>query len=297
MGKEEVRVAFLDVGQGDSTVIVLPDRSTAIVVDCPSKKTTIDYLDESGIVRLSHVFISHSDNDHIGGVVDLVANFRQIGNTDSLAWNLDTYRVREGRRKVILRRLLDLCRHQGLKLIEPRSGMQFAVQNLVIDVLHPDTEDLYEAQLSNNPNDASVLLRLTFDRYRMLLTGDIQAQGWLWVSNRNPDLKAELLKFPHHGAWYEPNGGQPSLPDVMRLIDPILVILSLGSDNSYQHPHPKTIDLLCSSSVMFAHTQPTGRCYSTLESRRGPFSCAGTVEAIISKKGIKAIGETSIDIS
>ncbi len=71
MGQEEVRVAFLDVGQGDSTVIVLPDQTTAIVVDCPSKKVTIDYLEENGIVRLSHVFVSHSDSDHIGGMVDL----------------------------------------------------------------------------------------------------------------------------------------------------------------------------------------------------------------------------------
>ena len=297
MIQDSIKIAFLDVGQGDSTVVVLPDNTTAVVVDSPAKSPTIDYLESSGIVTLSHVFLTHTDGDHVGGIVDLVSNFQQVEGT-ILAWNLDTYRVREGNRRTTLRKLLGLRERRGLKLAEPRTGTQYALQGLIMDVLHPDTSDLYEAQVDDNPNDASVLLKLRFGKYRALLTGDIQAQGWFWVVKRGPNLKADLLKFPHHGAWYKPDDTQPSLENVMSLVDPRVAIISVGSNSNYDHPDDRTVEMLCSlPGVMFAHTQPTGRCYSIRETRRGPFSCAGTVEAVISEDGVTVAGETSFSFS
>lgn len=298
MSNEVLRIAFLDVGQGDSTVAVLPDNSTAIVVDCPKAKIAVDYLETRGVTSLSHVFLTHTDSDHIGGIVQLLANFRQFGSVDVLAWNIDTPRVREGRRRTILRRLLELRQQCDMKLEGLRTGGQYVVQNLIIDVLHPDLSDLYESQVNDNPNDASVVLKLRFDKHQILLTGDIQAQGWLWIKDRNTDLSADILKFPHHGAWYEPKSKQPSLVEVFSLIDPRVVVISVGSDNRYGHPHSKTIELLCSSpEVMFAHTQPTGRCYSILRFRRGPFSCSGTVEALFSNGKVQITGESTIELS
>lgn len=297
--QESIKVAFLNVGQGDATVIALPD-GFSIVVDCPSGKTsaTIDYLEAEGVINLSHVFLTHTDEDHFGGVVNLLAQFQQIGKIGILAYNLDTPKVSVGKRKAILQRLVQLARREGLDIVKPATGMQWVVKDVLVDVLHPDPLDLDQAQLNGNPNDASVVLKLTYGKYRVLLAGDIQAQGWLWITNRGTDLDADILKFPHHGAWYEPNGEQPSLEEVLRQINPNVTILSVGSKNRYGHPHPKTIELLCSfPSIEFAHTQPTGRCYSVLETKRGPFSCSGTVKAVINEIGMDIIGESKVNIS
>lgn len=298
MSDEVLRIAFLDVGQGDSTVIILPDGSTGIVVDCPRAALTIDFLEERGVTALSYIFLTHTDSDHIGGVVELLSNFRKSGNMDVISWNNDTHRVGGGNRRTILRRLLELREDYGLQLEEPRAGMQHTVQDLEIDILHPATGNLYGSQLDDFPNDVSVVLKLNFGKYRALLTGDIQARGWLWMMGRNTDLRADILKFPHHGAWYEPNAGQPSLPEVLSLIGPRIAIISVGSNNAYCHPHPNTVELLCSlPGVEFAHTQPTGRCYSIVETKRGPFSCSGTVEAVITKDNAKIIGENAVHLS
>lgn len=293
MVQESTKVAFLDVGQGDAAVLVLPG-SSSVVVDCPSGKAQviIDYLEAEGITNLSYVFLTHTDEDHFGGVVNLLENFQQIGEIGTVAYNLDTLGVGEGRRKAVLQGLVKLVRRDGLKITKPITGMQWKIKDMVVDVLHPDPLDLDQAHLNENPNDASIVLRLTFDKYRVLLTGDVQAQGWNWMTERSTDLQADILKFPHHGAWYEPNSGQPSLEEILQQINPSVTILSVGSNNRHGHPHPKTIELLCSSpSIEFAHTQPTGRCYSVVKTKRGPFSCSGTIEAIIDETGIDIVGE------
>ena len=64
MSEPEITVAFLDVGQGDSAVITLPDQSSAIVVDCFRDSVTIDYLEEKSVNTLSYVFLTHTDLDH-----------------------------------------------------------------------------------------------------------------------------------------------------------------------------------------------------------------------------------------
>lgn len=296
--QESTKIAFLDVGQGDAAVLVLPG-SSSVVVDCPSGKAqvVIDYLEAESITSLSHVFLTHTDEDHFGGVVNLLENFQHIGEIGTVAYNLDTLGVGKGRRKTILRSLIKLIRQNGLKTMKPNTGMQWMINGIVVDVLHPDPLDLDQAHLNENPNDASVVLRLTFDKYRVLLTGDVQAQGWHWMTERKTDLKADILKFPHHGAWYEPNSKQPSLGEILQQINPSVTVLSVGSKNRHGHPHPKTVELLCSShSIEFAHTQPTGRCYSSLTTRRGPFSCSGTIEAVINKTSINVVGENKINI-
>ncbi len=78
MNKAEITVAFLDVGQGDSIVIILLNQSSAIVVDCP-KDTTIDYLNQKEINVLNYVFLTHTDRDHIGGIINLEPILKMLG--------------------------------------------------------------------------------------------------------------------------------------------------------------------------------------------------------------------------
>jgi competence protein ComEC len=165
MSEPEITVAFLDVGQGDSAVIILPDQSSAIVVDCFRDSVAIDYLEEKGINILSYVFLTHTDLDHIGGVLGLLENFGQV---DGIGYNHDTPKIITGKRRSILQHLVQLVRMRDLKVCSPRSGQSWTFQGVVVDVLHPDDLDTKEAELSGDTNNASVMLRATFAGRRVL---------------------------------------------------------------------------------------------------------------------------------
>lgn len=278
--KPEVKIAFLDVGQGDSTVIVLPDRASAVVVDCSrSAATTIDYLEGEGVTRLEYLFVTHTDVDHIGGAASLVQNLvPSIG----IANNYDTPRIVNKRRRTILRQLLQLSKKHGFTTCSPRSGWRWNFQDVVIDLLHPSDHNAKEAQLNDDPNNASMILKVSYGDQRVLLAADVEGQGWQWVLDRNTDLRAEVLKFPHHGAWYNSQDRFPPLNDVLQRIDPNLVVISVGTDNQYRHPSIETLQLLRSQlQRRCLCTEATPRCHDALRYEDGHCECAGTVEVVL----------------
>ncbi len=292
MDEEKIVIAFLDVGQGDSTVVILPDSFSAVVVDCPKKPVTINYLEQKRISNL-HVFLTHTDLDHMGGIADLVENFEQV---DILAYNHDTCSVAKdsrdlSKRQVILRHLAQLIERRGIETYSPHTGNKWIFQGMEVEVLHPHDRDIKRTIPRGDTNNASIMLRLTFAQRRVLLTADIEGEGWQWVVERNMDLKADVLKFPHHGAWYNVVGQQPPLEKILEQIDPNLVILSVGTKNIYNHPKLNTFKLLRSHpKLRFVCTEATDQCYSALKAvPKGTFSCAGTVEVVIKKDGIAVI--------
>jgi competence protein ComEC len=289
MSGPEITVAFLDVGQGDATVITLPDFSSAIVVDCFRDSVTVDYLESNGINTLSYVFLTHTDSDHIGGAVGLLENFGQV---DGIGYNHDTPKIVEGNRRVILRGLLQLARRRGLEVCSPRSGQSWTFQGVVVNVLHPDDLDAKEAELHEDTNNASIILMVTFAGRRVLLAADVEGCGWQWVVERDTDLRANVFKFPHHGAWYDAKGQQPSLDEVLRRVNPSWVVISVGTHNPHKHPHHNTLELLRSySQLRFICTEATSKCRGSLKAARNKEACpcAGTVEVVIRSDQIEVI--------
>ena len=303
----ELLATFLDVGQGDSTVVVLPNGG-GVLVDCPegSAPIVVDYLERAQITSLELVVVTHSDLDHAGGVVDSIRGFR--GQTLKLAFFPDRVRNpdRQADRKyrVLLQNLADLVR-QGVKLWEPHEGQAIQLGDVNVSVLHPAIVDRLDALSQSNPNNSSIALRIDYDGARILLAADLQNQGWQWIVNRDADLKADVFKFPHHGAWYD---GEPTLSKILDLVDPSVVVISVGSTNNYGHPSIETLKLLRSlhASVRFLCTQATTRCHDEPESianharelvppeNRGGHSfrnrrscpCAGIVTVRLSSSGV-----------
>lgn len=202
----ELKVAFLNVGQGDSTVITLPDGVTGIVVDC-YKDAVKKYLDKNGIVDLAYVFLTHSDYDHASQIVTLLRNFPDA----TFLYSPDTLKLIENSNNVrtLLRRLNKLIIELGLRVESPKTDDSWQIQGVILDVLHPSTVDRFialERHKYGDTNSVSTLLRVTFADKRVLLTGDLAEKGWEAVVKRGMDLKAEVLKFPHHGSFYETPG-------------------------------------------------------------------------------------------
>ena len=133
-----------------------------------------------------------------------------------------------------------------------------------MSVLHPAKADRLDALATSNPNNSSIALRIDYAGGRILLGADVEKQGWQWMVDRDADLKADVFKFPHHGAWYD---GEPPLSKILHLVDPSVVVISVGSTNSYGHPSIETLRLLRSlqASVRFLCTQVTSQCHGEPE--------------------------------
>ena len=258
----EMRTTFLDVGQGDSTIAVLPDGG-GILVDCPSGRAPIvvGYLEKSSITRLELVVITHSDIDHAGGIVDVIKGFP--GTTARIGELVDRRVPSDPKAnmkyKVLLRDLVQLMR-SGVDHWAPYADKQIDLSGVSVTVLHPSEADRLEALLANDRNNCSITLLLEYAGTRLLLPGDLQRKGWSSVIERKADLKSDVFKFPHHGAWYD---GDPTLGKVLELVDPSLVVVSVGTTNGYHHPSAETFALLrgLAKGVRFVCTQATGRCH------------------------------------
>lgn len=258
----EMRTTFLDVGQGDATIAMLPDGS-GILVDCPSGRAPIvvDYLEKSHINQLELAVITHSDIDHAGGVVDAIKGFQGI--TARIGELVDRQVPSDPnasmQHKILLRDLVQLMR-SGVGHWAPYADERIDLSGVSVTVLHPSEADRLEALLANDRNNCSITLRLEYAGIRLLLTGDLQRKGWRSVIDRKSDLKSDVLKFPHHGAWYD---GDPTLGKVLELVDPSLVVVSVGTTNGYHHPSAQTLALLrgLATGVRFVCTQATGQCH------------------------------------
>lgn len=282
MEDDEITVAFVNVGQGDSTVVTLPDAVTALVIDCPMKRrqAVIEYLLQKGITTI-HVFITHSDADHFGGTIALLENFVDV---QTVAYNHDRFQVGPGLRRTH-RLLRKLWTQRGFTTLSPHTDDHWTWQGVDVEVLHPSDENLKFSYSEDDTNNASIVLRVTFAQRRILLTADVQKQGWQWILERATDLRADVLKFPHHGAWFDDAERRPPLEDILQQVDPSLVVLSVGTRNPYKHPHPETFSLLRKrAELRFVCTEATPHCHPPLATlRNGSVPCAGTVEIAIGK--------------
>ena len=283
----ELKFAFLNVGQGDSTIITLPDRTTAIIVDCHTNAVK-RYIDKNAITDIEYVFLTHSDYDHASQTVTLLQNYMSA----TFLFYPDTLRMIDQKR-VLLRKLNKLF-DEGLKTDEPNLGDRWQTQGVDIEVLHPSTADRSKAWERNkygDTNNISTLLRITFAGKQALLTGDLAEKGWEAVVKRGTDLKADVLKFPHHGGYYETSGNH-ALPKLLLRIAPSIVILSVGTTNKYNHPHPKVIEMLENHpDVLFRCTQATLNCFPNLSTPKIATPCGGNIEIIFRENHVDFVTE------
>lgn len=309
----ELVVAFMDVGQGDATVLLLPDGESAIVVDCPSgqDRVVLDFLDHARIRTLELVVATHSDADHIGGIPDLIMHFMNDygGSVSHVIFSPDRHVPLEPEKQQQYRRTMHRLIDQGRQGI--RTTLPFNLPNMVmgdvtVSVLHPSDLDYAHAQTQalNMRNEISIVLRIEYQGERVLLGADVQGQGWQWMQDRGEDLRARVFKFPHHGAQY--SGGLP-IERILDAVSPDLVVISVGSLNTYEHPDPETLGKLAERArLRFVCTQVTERCHPNVMRKadevrrllpmlnRGGASwrskrscpCAGTVMVHVSATGI-----------
>jgi competence protein ComEC len=230
--REPVQAVFLDVGQGDATLLRLPGAD--ILVDAgpadAGRKAILPYLRSQGIDRLDLVILTHPDLDHYGGlahVAERIAIGKVIqpgGGSDARAW-LDLRRVLERR---------------GVAWESARAGQvlyRLEGGRFELSVLGPDRAEQYR-----NRNDNSLVCLLRARGARLLLTGDMEKASQARLMERRggdgADWKGAILKVPHHGS------DRTTDMAFLEAAAPEAAVISAGRRNRYGHPGPETLETL-----------------------------------------------------
>lgn len=220
-----LRVAFLDVGQGDAAVIHLPDGK-AVLVDAGAaderydagERVILPYLRHCGIRRLYALVVTHPDNDHRGGVRAIldampVANILLGGRWPA-----------EGAAGALLQRM----RSSNAVMHDVRAGSRMQLPgDVMLYGLSPPADSLVESS-----NENSVVFRLDYGRTRFLFTGDADTEAEERMVRRyGGSLRADVLKVGHHGS--ATSTADAFVADVR----PRFAVISAGRNNRFKHPN------------------------------------------------------------
>jgi len=313
---EVVQVFCLDVGQGDATVIVGPQRGRAIIVDARQPEPILDVLREHRISRIPVALLTHDDYDHIAGFAAVLREFLHgmQGAIDLVAYDSDRL-PQSGAFSGQLALLKELCLPEGplgpraFQPCTPTTNDRFLSAMLrgtqVATLLYPSKLEVDFLARSGSsrkgrrkrqrprsrPNEASAILKLEWAGHRMLLGADLGALGWTVLSRKQAQsLHAHVFRFPHHGGRFSRTEVQNQVISEAGLLDivsPSTVILSVGTGNSHRHPDPGTVRAICARrDVRLLCTEATELCLCSghqVPAARpsGAVPCAGTVTVIL----------------
>jgi competence protein ComEC len=219
-------VTFLDVGQGDATLVQHPDGSAVLFDGGPPEGGVARLLRRAGVRRLSAVVMTHASRDHHGGLAEVVERFP----VDLLLDGGDRTRDRD------FHAVVAAARARGVRRIAAIAPLTLHAGSLRIDVLSPAPRP--PGPPPEDPNPRAVVAVVSSDGFDLLLSGDAESETLLPLAP--PDVDA--LKLPHHGS------ADPGLPEVLDQVRPEVASIPVGA-NSYGHPAPSTLAALRAARV------------------------------------------------
>lgn len=245
-GNSDVSVHFLDIGQGDSIFVELPNGECMLIdAGVANKGEFIEsYISESGYNKIDYLVATHPHADHIGSMAYIVSNM-DIGQVymPNVSTTTKTYE-----------KLLESIQQKGVKIKSAKAGMNIVEESdLRVDILAPVKID--EDELNN----CSIIIKITYGYDSYLFIGDAEKEELDTVSS---DLSADVLKVGHHGSRTS------TTEKFLEQVNPKYAVISCGADNDYGHPHKETIDLLEMLDVKYYRTDIEGTITITSDGSR-----------------------------
>jgi competence protein ComEC len=220
-------VTFLDVGQGDATLIQHPDGSAVLFDGGPPEAGIARLLRRAGVRRLSALVMTHASRDHHGGLAEVVERFPVDLIVDG----------GDGSRDLTFRTVIAAARRHGVRTIAGVAPLSLRVGALRIEVLSPSPR--LPGPPPDDPNPRAVVAIVSCGGFDLLLSGDAESEALLPLAV--PDVDA--MKVPHHGS------SDPRLAELLERIRPEVASIPVGP-NSYGHPAPSTLSALRDAGVM-----------------------------------------------
>lgn len=231
---ENFSVSFINVGQADS--ILIRNGNYNMLIDAGNNEDgekLVNYFKSLGIEEFTYVFATHPHEDHIGGMDDIINNFK-IDNY-YMSNKLSTTKT--------FMDVLDALDGRNLKYTVPNKGDTLKLGDANIKVIYPGDD-------KSNINDSSIVLKITYGKNSFLLTGDATSNVERKIYNE--DIKSDVLKVAHHGSSY-------SSTDVfLDRVKPYYAVISVGKNNIYNHPSNKTLEKLNKRNIKVYRTDLDG---------------------------------------
>lgn len=231
-------IHFLDVGQGDSTLIMLPNKEV-MLIDCGTNKSgnsVVDYIKSLDIRRIDYLIGTHPHEDHIGGMDDVINSF-EIGQVYMPRVTTDTKTFED---------VLDAIANKGLLVNTAKSGVSILNEGDITAKFLAPVSDTY-----NNLNNYSAVVMLNYNGGSFLFTGDAEKESELEILKQR-SISAHVLKVGHHGSTTS------TADDFLNGVNPLYAVISCGSGNTYGHPHKEILDKLEDNNVTVLRTDKLG---------------------------------------
>jgi beta-lactamase superfamily II metal-dependent hydrolase len=232
----ELKVSFIDVGQGDSILVQSPDGKNVLIDAGPPGGGELAYLQGHGISKLDAVIATHPHADHIGEMPQIIGTLRPA----------DVWTSGQSTTTNVYERMLDAIASSGAGYHEAKRGDTIQVGSLAFSVLSPTGPD------NGDLNNGSLVTRLQYGGISFLFTGDVQAEGEQGMLASGQNVQATVLKVAHHGSHTS------STMPFLEAVHPQEAVYSAGLDNNYGHPHQETLSNLVSVGATVYGTDVNG---------------------------------------
>ncbi|GMQ56733.1 DNA internalization-related competence protein ComEC/Rec2 [Vallitalea sediminicola] len=252
--EKPLEIVHLDIGQGDSAVVISPDRKVYIIDGGGNlKKKTTDrdtgyyilrpYLKYNGISKIDCLIMTHSDRDHVGGLIELVDYFK-IDNI------LLPYAYKnKGEKDILLEELISRANEKKINIVYINEKDVIKDKYITFETLYP----LKDTTTFHNNNAYSLVLKLKYKSFDELFTGDIEKEEEEKINNKYTDyLNSDIIKVPHHGS------NSSSTKEFVEYVKPRLAVISSGRNNRFGHPHKEIVERYMKNDIPIFNTSTDG---------------------------------------
>lgn len=233
---KDLRIYFIDVGQGDSTLILTP-KGNSILIDGGGSETgsfdvgekiLLPYLLDRGVTKIDYMMISHFDSDHVGGLFSILENLRVEHVLIS----------KQGKESENYKHFLEISKRKKIKVIYVEAGDRINIEkNMFFEILFPTRNLISENILNNN----SIVARLVYKNFKILFTGDIEEiaeKELIKLYSKTNKLRADILKVAHHGSK------SSTIASFLKLVNPRISLIGVGATNTFGHPNIGVLERL-----------------------------------------------------
>ena len=220
-----LKIYFIDVGQGDSTLIVTP-KNKKILIDGGEGKTNVlfQYLLDRRINKIDYIIISHFDSDHCNGLIEIIEKMR----VENIVMSKQSKESEE------YKKILEIIKQKNIKVSSVKAEDKIIIEkNLYIKILNP-AEKFEFQDLNNN----AIVAKLVYKNFSMLFTGDIEKAEENLAKKYKNELKSTILKVAHHGSKTSTS------EEFLKYVEPQIALIGVGENNKFGHPNQITIEKL-----------------------------------------------------